>query len=182
MVGREGLAPPKPKAGDLQSPVIAAIRPPHIKMTLSQSAAYPFNLPHLLSEVERDAGIEPAIMEHLRRPTRRAYNLFRQSRIWCQNLGSIQAFNAYEASMGADPSGIYSRCYSVTLTFPQCSLSFRGSSLSLPTKMPALIRFSRWRYWIPAASPRNLFFVLGIEWKWGSNPSYAKFSTQNSAV
>ena len=31
MVGREGLAPTKPEARDLQSPVIAAIRPPHIR-------------------------------------------------------------------------------------------------------------------------------------------------------
>lgn len=81
MVGREGLAPPKPEAGDLQSPVIATIRPPHIKVTLSQSTAYPFSLPHLLSEVERDARVELALMEYLPVPVTGAFNLFRQSRI-----------------------------------------------------------------------------------------------------
>ena len=128
MVGREGLAPPKPEARGLQPPVIAAIRPPHIKITLSQLTAHPFNLPHLLSEVERDARVELALMEYLPVPTTGAFSYSANlayvmgrlcaqtsradglpspplSDLWCQNLVSIQALNAYEASMGADPSG-----------------------------------------------------------------------------
>ena len=81
---------------------------------------------------------------------------------WCQNLVSIQAFHPYEGQMDASSFGIYSRCYSVTLTFLQRFLGYCRSSLGLATKMPALIRFSRWRYWVPVSSPRNLLLVLGV--------------------
>ena len=61
MVGGEGIAPTRSKAMSFtDSPAYFNGLAAHIKKTLGQSTAHPFSLPHLLSEVERKAGFEPA--------------------------------------------------------------------------------------------------------------------------